>query len=182
MGGTETLTAGTGVYLDHSGATIYPRSLVENVSRKMMSSLYGNPHSANEPARLSGEMVDAIRERALRFLGADPEKFDLVFVANATAAVKLVAECFRDLAAKTKDGGFWYGYHKDAHTSLVGVRELSAHADHHCFESDEAVRRWLAGDPNAPARRGRRHPKGLGLFAYPGQYVPSYKLCYVPLS
>ena len=157
-----------GVYLDHSGATIYPRSLVEAFSRKMMSGLYGNPHSANEPARASGEMVDSIRERALRFLGADPEKFDLVFVANATAAVKMVAECFRDLADKTPDGSFWFGYHKDAHTSLVGVRELS-HGDHHCFESDDAVHRWIAGDRAAPARAARRHPKGLGLFAYPGQ-------------
>lgn len=134
----------------------------------MLSSMYGNPHSASEPAKLSGDMVDGIREKALRFLGADPEKFDLVFVANATAAVKMVADCFRDLAEKTSSRNFWYGYHKDAHTSLVGVRELT-NGDHHCFESDAAVDEWIAGDPKAPARAERRHPKGLGLFAFPGQ-------------
>lgn len=91
--------------------------------------------------------------RALRFLGANPDDFDLVFVSNATAGLKLVAECIRE-----QDGGFWYGYHRDAHTSLVGVREYAA--EHHCFKDDKDVELWLQSDP-----RGRR----VGLFAYPAQ-------------
>ena len=132
----------------------------------MISDLYGNPHSENAPARLSGEAVDRVRARTLRFLGADPEHFDLVFVANATAAVKLVADAFRDLAEKSRARRFWYGFHKDAHTSLVGVREL-ARGCHDCFESDADVEAWL----DAPAARTRAsYPPGeLGLFAYPGQ-------------
>ncbi|KLU83578.1 molybdenum cofactor sulfurase [Magnaporthiopsis poae ATCC 64411] len=118
-----------GVYLDHSGTTIYARSTVEAFANKMTTNLYGNPHSANEPAKVSGDMVDEIRDKALRFLGADPEHFDLVFVANATAAIKLVADAFRDLAERTWSGSFWYGYHKDSHTSLVGVRELAGGAN-----------------------------------------------------
>jgi len=112
------------VYLDHGGTTIYARSLIEQFSRKMISNLYGNPHSASEPAKLSSRVVDEVRLAALDFFGADPEHFDLVFTANATASIKLVAESFRDLAAdNSASGKFWYGYHKDAHTSLVGVRE-----------------------------------------------------------
>jgi selenocysteine lyase/cysteine desulfurase len=42
-------------------------------------------------------------------------------VANATSAIKLVAESFRDLDPR----GFWYGYHIDSRTSIVGVRELA---------------------------------------------------------
>lgn len=155
----------------------------------MTTNLYGNPHSANEPAKVSGDMVDGIRDKALRFLGADPEHFDLVFVANATAAIKLVADAFRDLAERTWSGSFWYGYHKDSHTSLVGVRELagganaagggkggggsSGHA--RCFGSDVEVEAWLAGDDLGRGAlensiRGRRRAGGgLGLFAYPGQ-------------
>lgn len=127
--------------------------------------------------------TDDVREKTLRFLGADPEHFDLVFTANATAAIKLVADSFRDLAAP---GTFWYGeysrssfhlshmrttfpvsctgnstpfshrglhslptrltlfvgYHKDAHTSLVGVRELTA-GTHHCFSNDREIEEWL---------------------------------------
>ncbi|EJT72744.1 molybdenum cofactor sulfurase [Gaeumannomyces tritici R3-111a-1] len=173
-----------GIYLDHSGTTIYARSTVEAFADKMTKNLYGNPHSANEPAKASGDMVDEIRDRALRFLGADPAHFDLVFVANATAAIKLVADAFRDLAERTWSGSFWYGYHKDSHTSLVGVRELAGgagvasgnSAGHaRCFGSDMEVEAWLAGDDMGRGAmensiRGRRRAAGgLGLFAYPGQ-------------
>lgn len=132
----------------------------------MLTNLYGNPHSMNVPAHNSGKMVDYVREKTLRFLGADPEHFDLVFVANATAAIKLVGDGFRDLAEKASGGRFWYGFHKDAHTSLVGLRELTGGL-HHCFESDDAVERWLAdADTKANTNRDGAVP---GLFAYPGQ-------------
>ncbi|KAK4217696.1 pyridoxal phosphate-dependent transferase [Rhypophila decipiens] len=155
-----------GVYLDHGGTTIYARSTVSRFADKMRSSLYGNPHSANEPAKTSGDMVNAIRLQALQFLGADPQHFDLVFVANSTAAIKLVADSFRDLAEKTRTKSFWYGYHRDAHTSLVGVRELT-HGDHQCFATDSEVEAWLE-------RPNEQHTKTqssstLRLFAYPGQ-------------
>lgn len=134
----------------------------------MSSGLYGNPHSANEPARESGEVVDGVREKTLRFLGADPKHFDLVFVANATAGIKLVADAFRDLAEKTTTRSFWYGYHKESHTSLVGVREFAS-GDHHCFERDQDLSAWIE-DPRATRYNiNRRHTTGLGLLAYPGQ-------------
>lgn len=133
----------------------------------MMAGLYGNPHSANEPAKVSGDVVDAVREQALRFFGADPRHYDLIFVSNATAGIKLVADSFRDLAEKTRTGTFWYGYHKEAHTSLVGVRELT-NGDHHCFEMDDDVAAWLE-NPASGRIVHRRNITGLGLMAYPGQ-------------
>lgn len=162
------------MYLDHSGTTIYAKSLIDAFAKRMSSSLYGNPHSANRPAERSGHVVDHVRDKTLRFLGADPAHFDLVFVANATAGVKLVADSFRDLAENTRNGKFWYGYHKDSHTSLVGVRELT-NGHSYCFESDAEVERWLE-DPEqqlllAKKRGCGQLPRrnGLGLFAYPGQ-------------
>ncbi|GAP84904.1 putative molybdenum cofactor sulfurase [Rosellinia necatrix] len=155
-----------GVYLDHGGATIYAKSTVEGFASKMVTGLYGNPHSENSPAKLSGDIVDQVREKLLSFLGASSKDFDLVFVANATAAVKLVADCFRDLAEKSRDGAFWYGYHKDAHTSIVGVRELT-HGQFHCFKNDHEVEEWLQFPENAFVNR--LNPNSLGLFAYPGQ-------------
>lgn len=87
-------------------------------------------------------------------------------MANTTAAVKLVAESFRDLAEKSRARNFWYGYHKDAHTSLVGVREYT-HGQHYCFESDDEVEAWM----NSPRESFASRPNvaALGLFAYPGQ-------------
>ena len=94
-------------------------------------------------------------------------------MANATAAIKLVGDSFRDLAEKTRSGSFWYGFHKDSHTSLVGVRELTG-GNSHCFASDDEVQEWLQ-HPDALVHGAHRHrgPRrrgpGLGLFAYPGQ-------------
>ncbi|KAK4506838.1 hypothetical protein PRZ48_000571 [Zasmidium cellare] len=148
-------------YLDHGGTTLYAKSLVEEFSADLIANLYGNPHSASTPSAIAGHRVDEIRDRALRFFNADPEEFDLVFVANATAAIKMVIDCFKDHAAASNTP-VWYGYHRDAHTSLVGVRESTKM--HRCFTSDEEVDIWInSGGLGGPRARQ------LGLFAYPGQ-------------
>lgn len=108
-------------------------------------------------SQLSTHRIDDIRLRALRFFNADPEEFDLVFVANATAAIKLVADSLRDSTPQ----GFWYGYHLDAHTSLVGVREL-ADMGNRCFITDGEVDTWISELCTVQAKT----PK---LFAYPAQ-------------
>lgn len=125
----------------------------------MTSNLLGNPHSASASSQLSSRLMDDTRLRVLRFFNASPHEFDVVFVANATAAIKLVAEAFRD-----NDGGFWYGYHSDAHTSLVGIRELADRGSR-CFRDDSEVGDWISHIP-ADGNGGKQH---LSLFAYPGQ-------------
>jgi molybdenum cofactor sulfurtransferase len=132
-----------------------------------VANLYGNPHSANAPAKLSGQLIDDTREKTLRFFGADPEHFDLIFVANATAAIKLVMESFKDLAITSKlvdghEGGFRYFYHIDCHNSVIGVRETTDDS-HYCFRNDAEVEQWLAGTSS------QNEGSKLGLFAYPGQ-------------
>ncbi len=157
--------------MDHSGTTIYAKSLVDAFSADMVTNLYGNPHSASTPAKLSGQVVDDTREQALRFFGADPEHFDLIFLSNATAAIKLVMESFKDLGSQEGGAGFWYGYHVDSHNSLIGVRECSDQ-NHHLFETDADVSAWLAGaaSPIPAGPDAILNPTGkLGLFAYPGQ-------------
>ena len=157
---TKPLMCSDTTYLDHAGTTLYPKSLIEAFSREMMSNLFGNPHSASSSSQLSTARIDDIRVRILRFFNADPDLFDLIFVANATAGIKLVMEGFRE-----QEHGFWYGYHKDSHTSLVGVRE-AAKVGHHCFGSDDAVKEWIQhhdvmmADSDAPI---------ACLFAYPAQ-------------
>ena len=157
LGEALTYLAGA-TYLDHAGTTLYPKSLIDAFSNDMMSSLLGNPHSASSSSQLSTRRIEDVRLRVLRFFNADPDQFDLVFVANATAGIKLVMESFRE-----QEHGFWYGYHKDAHTSLVGVRE-AAKGIHRCFGSDNEVEEWL--DDDAHSLPGDH---GLGLFAYPAQ-------------
>jgi molybdenum cofactor sulfurtransferase len=103
--------------------------------------------------------VDDIRLRVLRFFNADPDVYDLVFVANATAGIKLVGDALRDYQDDQGRSGFRYRYHIDSHTSLIGVRELAGLGSR-CFESDDEVERWLSGsDPDDRPM----------LFAYPAQ-------------
>lgn len=108
-------------------------------------------------SQLSTQRTDDVRLRVLQFFNADPEEYDLVFVANATAAIKLVADCFRD----SDHRGFWYGYHTDAHTSLVGVRELAC-MGHQCFLSDTEVDSWIPGLSSIQTKAPR-------LIAFPAQ-------------
>jgi len=148
---------------------LYSRSLIEGFSRDLSSNLFGNPHSASPSSTLSTNRVDRVRSRVLRFFKADPEHFDIVFVANATAAIKLVMQAFEDYPATKGKGAFWYGYHYDAHTSLVGVWQ-AAQLGGKCFCSDSEVENWLQDvlNPDESAFFKSRSPN-LGLFAYPAQ-------------
>jgi molybdenum cofactor sulfurtransferase len=147
-----------GLYLDHAGATLPSKSLMEAFAANMMSNLYGNPHSASASSQLSTSRIEDIRLRVLHFFHADPEDFDVVFVANATAGIKLVMDAFR-----SSTDGFVYGYHEDAHTSLVGVRETAAAS--RCL-TDRDVEDWFSG--SSPFIEGHSGTAD-GLFAYPAQ-------------
>ena len=144
------------VYLDHAGTTLYSKRLMERFQADMMSSLFGNPHSASPSSQRSTQEIEDVRLQLLSFFKADLEHFDLVFTANATTAIKLVMEAFRE-----QEGGFWYGYHADSHTSLVGLRESAR--EHRCFGSDEEVECWMHDMTSCTD-----HERS-SLFAYPAQ-------------
>ena len=142
---------------------------MEQFAKEMNTNLLGNPHSNSPSSMLSTDVVESTRLQALAFFKADPEHFDLIFVANATAAIKLVMDCLSDHGQKAAS---WYSYHKDAHTSLVGVRE-TVNRSPRCFMSDKEVDDWIH------ARQSRRFEEGIlqdcpteegiRLFAYPAQ-------------
>lgn len=129
-------------------------------AEKMQAHLLANPHSSTTSApNISHTIVEDTRIKALRLFNADPEHFEIVFVANATAGIKLVLEAFSG-----NPKGFEYRYHRDCHTSLVGIRELAQRS--HCLQSDDEVEQWLNSDPE----KGRGEDQGLlSLFAYPAQ-------------
>ncbi|KAK3694999.1 pyridoxal phosphate-dependent transferase [Podospora appendiculata] len=152
------------VYLDHAGTTPYPKSLMDRFARDMISNLFGNPHSASASSQLSTSRIEDIRLHVLQFFNADPADFDVVFVANATAGIKLVADAMRCLP-----GGFDYAYHQMSHTSLVGVREEARNSI--CLD-DCHVEDWLAGDCPLRADSGSSSSSSSSstvLFAYPAQ-------------
>ena len=132
----------------------------------MNTNLLGNPHSNSPSSMLSTDVIESTRLQALAFFKADPEHFDLIFVANATAAIKLVMDCLSDHSQRAAS---WYSYHTDSHTSLVGVREAAGRSSR-CFISDKEVNDWIH------ARQSKRLPEQdsptgeeIRLFAYPAQ-------------
>ena len=155
-------------YLDHAGITPYAKSLVAKTMSDLSSHLYGNPHSQSPSSILSSKRIEKARYDMLRFFKADPQHFDLIFVANATAAIKLVADGMRGSCEKGNDKGFWYGYHAAAHTSLVGIREVASVTRY--FRSDQEVEEWLAGEEK-PSQNEESSLAccNSGLFAYPAQ-------------
>ena len=130
---------------------------MDKFAKDMTSNLFGNPHSASASSLSSTARIEDTRLRVLRFFNADPAEFDLVFVANATAGIKLVADALR-----AAPDGFDYAHHQASHTSLVGVREEARNSL--CL-GDGQVEDWAAGrcpfeddDTDRPV-----------LFAYPAQ-------------
>ncbi|KAK5275196.1 hypothetical protein LTR40_013464, partial [Exophiala xenobiotica] len=83
-------------YLDHAGTTIYAKSLIDAYHQDLTSNLYGNPHSESPASWLATKRVEDARLAVLGYFKANPDDFDVVFTANATAAIKLVSDCFRD--------------------------------------------------------------------------------------
>lgn len=146
------------VYLDHAGTTLYPKSLVDRFANEMTASLLGNPHSASPSSQSSTLRIEDARLRALQFFHAHPDEFDLIFVANTTAGIKLVVEALR-----AHPEGFDFVYHQSSHTSLVGVREEARNS--FCID-DGQVREWLCGNDALVAGS---MPSSTMLFAYPGQ-------------
>ena len=102
----------------------------------------------------TADRILAIRLRILGLFRANPDVFDIIFVANATSGIKLIADGFCG-----SPNGFRYKYLQDAHTSLIGAGQLTR--DFECL-SEEEVNSWI--DENVES--GNNLP---GLFAYPAQ-------------
>ena len=139
--------------------------------REMNTHLFGNPHSHSPSSMVSTDRIESTRIKALDFFKADPAHFDLIFMANATAAIKLVADCMSDYSRSKGSEGFWFGYHGDSHTSVVGVREVAG-LSVRCFDADGDVEAWLRHSRRSTSQHKHElpsHDGPVGLFAYPAQ-------------
>lgn len=155
-----TLLSSVGLtYLDHGGTTLAPKSLLHTFSNEMQKTLLANPHSDASNPSATAVMVEETRLQVLEMFNADPEHFDIIFTANATGSIKLVAEGLSGFPE-----GFDYYYHRNSHTSLVGVRELARY--NNCFVSNEEVEKWLVDGENDSGEGSSQRPV---LFAYPAQ-------------
>ncbi|KAJ6262494.1 hypothetical protein Dda_3304 [Drechslerella dactyloides] len=156
----------TGVtYLDHAATTLYSSTLIDTVSADLKSNLFGNPHSLCPSSQATTRRIEDTRVRVLQLFNADPEHFDIVFCANATAAIKIVADAFTAHAEKN-GRKLEYRVHEDAHTSLVGIRPMAGGSlalgsrEMYDFVASKAPRGefGLMAYPAQSNMSGRRHP------------------------
>jgi selenocysteine lyase/cysteine desulfurase len=131
--------------------------------------VFGNPHSESAASRASTDALETARGLTLKMFDADPAEYDVVFTANASGAIRILAESF------PFSSGSRLVMTADNHNSVNGLREFArsrgAVTQYVPFGSpdlrvdDEAIRRALARRKRRGAGTGRRR----GLFAYPAQ-------------
>jgi selenocysteine lyase/cysteine desulfurase len=77
-------------YADYGGGGQPMASVLRDYYHYQRTHILGNPHSSNGSSSLSTTNERHAREAALRFLGADPENYQLIWTANASAALGLI--------------------------------------------------------------------------------------------
>ena len=144
-------------YLDYAGAALYPASLVSRDGARLLRGVLGNPHSASAPSSASTGAMDDARSATLRFLHADPAFYDVVFTANASGAMRILAEAF------PFEPGSRLVMTADNHNSVNGLRLAAERrgAGVRYVRLDDALR----ADPAADLAR----PAAASLFAFPAQ-------------
>lgn len=146
-------------YLDYAGSALYGTAQLRAHESLLGRLVLGNPHAANLPSRSSSSLIGAARQRVLDFLDAPDGGYTVCFTANASAAIKLVAESYPFGAARA------CVLSADNHNSMNGVREYARRA--------HASVTYLPLGPDLrlrePVSALRRSPPGAGLFGFPAQ-------------
>jgi selenocysteine lyase/cysteine desulfurase len=113
------------VYLDYTGGGLYAESLIDKHAKLLKQSILGNPHSQNPASLASTQLVDQARADVLRYFNADPEEYLVIFTANASGGLKLLAESY----PFDEEGRLLLV--ADNHNSVHGIREF-AHRKNAC--------------------------------------------------
>ncbi|KAJ3104204.1 hypothetical protein HDU97_009459 [Phlyctochytrium planicorne] len=161
------------LYLDSAGAGLPPRTVLDRYMRDLSTTIYSNPHSghATLSPSASSQKVDHVRSRILSLCHADPDLYSVIFVSNATAAFKVVAE-----STDWNRNRLWHLL--DSHTSVVGMREyalqFSNGCDHQfvCHEREICscrIRAVGSDEVDDYLNADMVEPSQLGLFVYTAQ-------------
>ncbi|NXA33940.1 MOCOS sulfurase, partial [Eudromia elegans] len=113
-------------YLDHAGSALFPESLLKAFTDDLRENVYGNPHSQNTSSKLTYDTIEHVRYRILQHFHTTAEDYTVIFTSGCTAALKLVAEAFPWIPEGTKQPSSRFCYLTDSHTSVVGMRGITA--------------------------------------------------------
>ena len=148
-------------YVDYTGSALPALRQIRAHDEILRDGIFGNPHAEHGASARSTDALDTARALLLAHLDADDAEYDVAFTANASAAIKLVAESY----PFTSNGV--YAVSADNHNSLNGVREYARRA------GARVAYLPLDGElrlTNAEAALGELvGPHGGRLFGYPAQ-------------
>ncbi|XP_042695762.1 molybdenum cofactor sulfurase [Centrocercus urophasianus] len=113
-------------YLDHAGSTLFPESLLTAFTDDLRNNVYSNPHSQNISSKLTYDTIEHVRYRILQHFHTTSEDYTVIFTSGCTAALKLVAEVFPWVPEGTEQPSSRFCYLTDSHTSVVGMRGITA--------------------------------------------------------
>ncbi|XP_068051500.1 molybdenum cofactor sulfurase isoform X5 [Anomalospiza imberbis] len=113
-------------YLDHAGSALFPESLLKAFTDDLRNNTYGNPHSQNISSKLTYDTIEHVRYRILQHFHTTAEDYTIIFTSGCTAALKLIAESFPWIPEGTKQPSSRFCYLTDSHTSVVGMRGITA--------------------------------------------------------
>jgi len=152
------LDADNQAYLDFTGTALYAERQITGHAERLRQSVFGNPHSENGPSLMSTAIINDAKARLLRFLDASPDEYVVIFTANTSAAIRLVAESYSFSATEG------LALSTDNHNSMNGIREFARRkgAPIRYLPLDEELR--LA----SPVSMLRGFAAG-GLFGFPAQ-------------
>jgi selenocysteine lyase/cysteine desulfurase len=151
------------VYLDYTGAGLYPQSLVDAHFALLREHVFGNPHSTNPTSAAATELAERARAAVLTFFSASPAEYEAIFTPNATGALRLVGEAYPFRA------GDRFLLTFDNHNSVNGVREFAR-----ARGADTSYVPSVAPDLRVDETVLRRYLTNVAgdhhnLFAYPAQ-------------
>lgn len=152
----------TGIaYLDYAASALYGATQVAAYADRLNRGVFGNPHSGHAPSQSSEAELEAARTMALAYFDADPDRYEICFTANTSAAIKLVAESYRF------DRRRGLVLSADNHNSMNGLREYAraARAPVAVLPLDEELR---LDDPLARLKVAAKRD-GAGLLGLPTQ-------------
>ncbi len=107
------------IYLDYTGGGLYPACLIDQHAELLKTHVFGNPHSHNNSSQLSSSLLERARQDVLDYFHADSRDYLVIFTANASAALKLVAESY------PFDANSELLLTADNHNSVQGIREFA---------------------------------------------------------
>lgn len=150
------------IFLDHAGTALCAASQMKATSDDVCSCTYGNPHSGGISSDRTLKRIQETRRMVLNHFQASEKEYAVVFVSNATAAMKTVAETFRWCSESS------FVYLRESHNSLVGMREYALRRGSHVAAESWTSMNGMFPD-NDVERETSEEPPVNNLVAFPAE-------------